>query len=112
MRRRETTLCGDLDSGFTCSLRAGHKGPHIDRGPGETSLPEITDIQRITPQPGDVLVARCEARDLGADEVERVKEALLSAFPDGVKVLIADKSWRFWVASKVDEPSAGRRGAV
>lgn len=55
-------------------------------------LPEATELQVISLQPGDLLVARCTER-LTLEHASKLKAALTAKVPAGVQILIVDSAW-------------------
>ena len=53
-------------------------------------LPEITEVQRLTLRPGDILAVRTDAA-LSPADAESIREWLRERLPDDVQVLVLDR---------------------
>lgn len=51
------------------------------------------EIGKLSLRSGDVLVARCYAGRLSVDQKERVRDALETFLPDGVRALVIDEDF-------------------
>jgi hypothetical protein len=54
------------------------------------AFPEITEAQRLTLKPGDVLVLHVKGR-LSDEQVAMIRSRLLHFLPDGVQAMVLDQ---------------------
>lgn len=73
----------------------------------DTALPPITDIQRMSVRPGDVIVVRYD-RPLRDDETDRASAWLKRQFPDN-KIVVTGPSPEISVLGPDDTPPISER---
>jgi hypothetical protein len=54
------------------------------------AFPEITEAQRLTLKPGDVLVLHVKGR-ISDEQVAMIRSRLLPLLPDGVQAMVLDQ---------------------
>jgi hypothetical protein len=104
-------MSGHLCPSMECAMN-GHRMPYYGgpSGPGQTTLPEVTEIHRWRIQPGDRIVAYVDATDVTSAQAQIVAQRIrgyLKLAPD-FPILVAGHNLELMVA----DTGPGRKDAA